>query len=163
MSIANITNFETATKEHKEISYTTIDTKIDEFKDEASRSINNKFYPMSSNSSPFSYNQPSTDINKWLLRKSPNFHSHASKFTKDISPMALEGDTLLKIQKWWDAICSVFFRSLSTNKIWPPYKKLKAKNYDITKFFLPQDTHSKYVTEIYNFEALSRSLRVNIF
>ena len=44
----------------------------------------------------------------------------------------------------------------------PPYKKLKAENYDITKFLFPPDTHSKYVTSKANFEAFSRSLRVQL-
>ena len=50
----------------------------------------------------------------------------------------------------------------TTNKSWPPYKKLKAENCDITKFILPPDTSLKYVTAKENFEAFSRALRVNI-
>ena len=46
--------------------------------------------------SPSSYKQPSADITKWPLPKPPDFHSHASKFTKYISSMTLEGDTLLQ-------------------------------------------------------------------
>ena len=34
---------------------------------------------------------------------------------------------------------------MSTNKSWPPYKKLKTENYYITKFLLSPDTHSKYI------------------
>ena len=47
---------------------------------------------------------------------------------------------------------------MSKNKSWSPYKKPKAENYDITKFLLPPDTHSKYITEKYDFEAFSRAL-----
>ena len=53
--------------------------------------------------------------------------------------MTLEGDTLLQLQKWWDTISSAFWQSLSTNKSWPSYKKLKAEHYNITKF-LPHQT-----------------------
>ena len=90
-------------KENEEILNTKIDTNIDEFKAEASISINKTFYPLNSNKYPSSYNQPSADINKLPLLKSPNFHSHASQFTKNRSPMTLEGDTLLQLQKWWCA------------------------------------------------------------
>ena len=58
--------------------------------------------------------------------------------------MTLEGNTLLQIQKGWGSY--TFFQSLPKNNSWAPYKKLKADNYDITKFLLPPDTHSKYVT-----------------
>ena len=51
---------------------------------------------------------------------------------------------------------------MSTEKSWTPYKKLKAENYDITKFLLPPDTHSKYVTSKENVEAFSRALRVQL-
>ena len=51
---------------------------------------------------------------------------------------------------------------MSTNKSWTPYKKLKANNYDITKFLLPPHTHSKYVIIEENFEAFSRALRVQL-
>ena len=76
--------------------------------------------------------------------------------------MNLECDNLLQLQKWWHAIFSAFCQSMPTNKIWTPYKKLKAENFNITYFLLPQDTHSKYVTTKENFEAFSRALRVHI-
>ena len=85
-----------------------IDTKIDELKAEASSSINKKFYPMNSKKHPSSFNQPSYDTNKWLLLKSSYYHSYALQFTKRISPITLEGDTLLQLQKWWDDIQSAF-------------------------------------------------------
>ena len=78
MSIATITKFETAMKEHEDIINTNIDTRIDEFKYEASSSINKTLYPLNSNNYTSSYNQPSADINKWLLLKSLDFYSHAS-------------------------------------------------------------------------------------
>ena len=77
--------------------------------------------------------------------------------------MTLEGDTLLQLQKWWDAICYALYQSLSSNKIFTPHKKFNAENYDITKFFLPPYTHSKYITAKEKFEAFSRALRVHIF
>ena len=48
---------------------------------------------------------------------------------------------------------------MSTKKRWPPYKKSKSINYEITKFILPPDTHSKYTTAKEDFEAFSRALR----
>ena len=60
--------------------------------------------------------------------------------------MTLEGHNFLQLKKWWDAICYAFFQYLSTNNIWTPYKKLKAEKYNITKFLLQPDTHSKYFT-----------------
>ena len=76
--------------------------------------------------------------------------------------MTIEGDILLKIQKWWNGILSYLFQSLSTNRNWPPYKKLKSENYNISKFLLPPDTHYKYATAKENFEAFSKSLRVHL-
>ena len=137
--------------------------KIDELKSKLSSSFNKTVPPLSSNNSPYSYNQPSDDIIKWPLLKSPYFHSHASQFTKNLSFMNLEGDTLIQIQKLWDVICSSeFCQYLSTKKSWPPYKKLKAENYDITNFFLPPSTHSQYATAIDIFEEFSRAFRVHL-
>ena len=81
---------------------------IDEFKSKLSISINKTFSTLNPNNSPSYYNQPSDDIIKCPLLKSPDYHSHSSQFTKHLSSMTLEGDTLLQIQKWWDAICSAF-------------------------------------------------------
>ena len=78
MSFNNISKFETAMKEHEEILNTKIDTNIDDLKAEASSSINKILSPFNSNNYPHYYNQPSADINKLPLLKSPYFHSHAS-------------------------------------------------------------------------------------
>ena len=75
--------------------------------------------------------------------------------------IALEGNTLIQIQKCCDNILSAFFQSLPTNKIWSPYKKLKSEHPNISKFILPPDTYSKYSTAKENFEAFSRALIVN--
>ena len=133
-------------KEYEEIPNTKIDTHIDELKAESYISINSTFSTINSNNSPSYYNEASADINKWPLLKSTGFHSHDSEFTKYISPMTLEGDTLVQLQKWWDAISFDFCKYLSTNKICPTYKKIKPENDYITKFPLPLDTHYKYVT-----------------
>ena len=101
---------------------------------------------ISSKKSPSSYDKPSDYLIKWTLLKSPYFYSRALKFTKHVSSMTLEGDTLLQIQKLRDAIISYFFQSLSKNNIWPPYKKLKVKDHSISKFLLPPDTHYKNAT-----------------
>ena len=95
-------------KEHEDILNMNIDTNIDEPKAKASSSINKTFSPLNSKQYPSSYNQPSSDTNKWLLLKSSYYHSYASQFTKRISPITLEGDTLLQLQKWWDNIQSAF-------------------------------------------------------
>ena len=116
LSIAKINKFGTAMKEHEEILNTKIVKNIHYPKYEASRSINQIFSPPNSHNYCSSSNQPSADITKLPLLKSLGFHSHASHFTKHLSPMTLEGDTLLQLQKWWDTICSAFFLSLSTNK-----------------------------------------------
>ena len=46
---------------------------------------------------------------------------------------------------------------MTTTKSWLQHKKLKAENYDISKFILPPDTHSKYATEKEIFEAFLRA------
>ena len=46
-----------------------------------------------------SYEQPSDDFTKWTLLKSPYKYLHASQFTKHMSFINLEGDTLLQCQK----------------------------------------------------------------
>ena len=55
-----------------------------------------------------SYDQPSDDLIKWSLLKSPEKYSHASQFTKHIYCMTLEDDNILKIKKWLGVICSAF-------------------------------------------------------
>ena len=122
MIINNISKFDTAMKEDEEL----LKNKIDKFEAEASSSINKTVSALNSKNPPYYYNQSSDDIIKWPLLKSPDFHSHASQFTKHLSLMTLEGETLLQIQKWWDAIIFAFCQSLSTRKSWPPYKKLKS-------------------------------------
>ena len=105
-----------------------------------------KAYALNSNKYFSSHDQPSADPIKCKILKSPDFHSHASQFTKTFSFMTLEDDTLFQLQKWWDAIISVFCQSLSTKKSCPPYKRLKSEHQNISKFLLPQDTHYKYAT-----------------
>ena len=134
-------------KENDEILNTNIDTKIDKFKSEAPWSINKLLYPLNSNNYTPSYNQPSANIIKWLLLKSTDFRLHASQLTKHLSPMTLEGDTLLQLQKWWYTIRSALCKYLSTKNSCLTYKKIKPEQYDITKCLLPPDTHSKHVTE----------------
>ena len=72
MSITNISKFGTEMNENEEL----LKTNIDEFKAEASSSINKTVYPLNPKKSPSSYNQPSADIIKWTLLESPYFHSH---------------------------------------------------------------------------------------
>ena len=57
------------------------------------------------------------DITKWTLLKAPEKYSHPSQFTKYLSSINLQGDTLLQLKKWWDAIRSAFCQYLSTKKI----------------------------------------------
>ena len=77
-------------KEYEEILNTKIDKNIDDIKAEPYRSIIQTFYPLNPHNSHSSTNQPSADINKWPLLKSPDFHSHASHFTKNLLPMNLK-------------------------------------------------------------------------
>ena len=133
-------------KEHEEILNTKIYTKIDYLKAEASRSINQTLSPINSHNYHYSSNPPSSDITQWPLLKSLDFHSHASQFTKHLSPTTLKGNTLLQLQKIWDSIFSAFCQSPSTNKIWASYNKIKVEHYDITNFPIPLDNHYKYIT-----------------
>ena len=96
----------------------TTNTRIDELKSESVSSLGMKISTLNSNKPYSSYDQPSVDLIKWPLLKSLEKSSHASQFTKHISSMTLEGDTLLQIQKWWYAIPSSFCQYLSTNKRW---------------------------------------------
>ena len=111
---------------------------------------------------PSSYDQPSADLIKCPLLKSPDFHSHASQFTKHFSFMTLEGDTLLQIQKYWDSILYAFWKYLTANKSCPPYKSLLLEHNNISKFLFPPDTHPKFSTAKENYEALSRALIVHL-
>ena len=81
---------------------------------------------------------------KRLLLKSPGKYSHASQFTKQLSFMNLECNTLLQIQKWWDAIINAFCQTSPTNNSWPPFKSMRAGHHKISKFPLPPDTHPKF-------------------
>ena len=76
--------------------------------------------------------------------------------------MTLEGNTLLQIQKWWDAIIPAFCQYLSTKTILPPYKSIRAELHNIPKFLLPPDTHLNYATAKENCVSLSISLRVHL-
>ena len=76
--------------------------------------------------------------------------------------MTVEYDTLLQLQKWWYAIHSAFCKSLSTNKIYTKYQNQDTEHYTITKFILPPENKSKYITPKENYEAFSISLRVHL-
>ena len=93
--------------------------KMYEYKSETSSYIDMKLLTLNSNKYPSYYDQPSSNIIKLSLLKSPEKYSHASQFTKHLLFMILEGDTLPQIQKLWDAIISGFCQSLSINKSWP--------------------------------------------
>ena len=86
-------------KEREYILSTKNNTMIVNLKSEASSSINKTFSPLNSKNPLSYYNQPSDDIIKWPLPKSPYFNSHASQFTKHLPPMNLESDTLIQLQK----------------------------------------------------------------
>ena len=74
---------------------------------------------LSSDKPFYSYEQPSNDIVKCSLLKSPEKSSHASQFTKNLSSVTLKDNTIIHIQTWWDEILSDFCQYLSTNKICP--------------------------------------------
>ena len=126
-------------KEHEEILNTKFDKNIDDLKSVAYISINTTFFPPKSHNYHSSSHQPSDDITKWPLLKSPDFHSQASQFTKHLSQMTLEGYNLLHIQKWRGATRSDLFQYLSTNRIWPTYKNVVSEHFDINQFLLPPD------------------------
>ena len=89
------TKFEIVRTEHDEY----IKTKFDKYKSEISSSVDMKILTLSYKKYTSSYDQPSSDLIKFPLLNSPDFHPHASKFIKHISFMNLEGNTLFKIQK----------------------------------------------------------------
>ena len=76
--------------------------------------------------------------------------------------MTVNGNTLLQLQNGGMPLVLTSANIYYQKNSWPPYKKLKAKNYNITTFILPSDTHSKYVTSKENFEAFSRALRAHL-
>ena len=80
--------------------------RLDELKSETVSSLDMKLSYLTSNKP--SYDQPCDDIIKWTLLNSPENYSCPSQFTKHQSSMTLNGDTLLQIQKLWDAIVSDF-------------------------------------------------------
>ena len=66
----------------------TIEIRIDEIKYEPLKTINSldmKIPTITPNKTSSSYEQPSTDIIKWALLKSPEKSSYASQFTKHMS------------------------------------------------------------------------------
>ena len=125
--------------------------RINELKYETVSSIDMKIPDLSSNKPYSSYDQPSADIIKFPLLKAPEKYSHESKFTKHLSSMVLEGNTLLQIQKWWHAILYAFCQSSSTNKSCPEYKYIKAEHNNTSSFILPPDTHPKFSTAKENY------------
>ena len=92
-----------------------MNTKLDEFKTEIKtdntttfNSLNIKISALTSNKSSSSYDQHYNDIIPWSLLNSTEKYSNASKFTKHLSSMNLEVNTLIHIHKWWDAIIYAF-------------------------------------------------------
>ena len=73
--------------------------RLNDFRYEAVIFIDTKLSALSSNKPPSSYNQTPYDLIKWSLLNSPAKNPHASKFTKHISSMNLEGETLIQIKK----------------------------------------------------------------
>ena len=74
--------------------------KRDELKYETLISIDIKLLTLSSNKYPSYYDQHSADLIKWPILKSPDKYCHASQFTKHLSFITLEGDTLLQIKNY---------------------------------------------------------------
>ena len=126
------------------------------------KSFNMKISDLTSNKPSSSYEQHSSDIIKWPHFESHEKSSYASQFIKRLSSMTIEGDTFLQIQKWWDYICSAFWKYQSTNNICPEYKSLSNNDHQLPSFFLPPDTHYKFTTVKETYEVFSRELRVHL-
>ena len=93
----------------------TIEMKLDEIKYDNVKTINSldmKISYITSNNPCFSYEQPSAELTKFLLLKSPDKASDASQFTKHVPSPNFKGNTLLQLQKWWDENQSAFCQSL---------------------------------------------------
>ena len=90
-------------------------------------------------------------------------YSYASQFTKHMSSMNLEGDTIHQLQNKLKPICYAFCLSLSTNKSWTSYKYLTPKYYYIYSFVIPSDTQFKLSTSTGKYQELSISLWVHLF
>ena len=106
LNTANSNKIDTEIKENEEKLSTEFDKNIDDIKDATYRSTNNTLHHPNSHNSRYSSNQTSADITKCPLLKSPDFHSHASKFIKHLSHMTLDSNTIIQLQKRWDAIRS---------------------------------------------------------
>ena len=117
--------------------------KFDEYKAETYIVIYMKLLTLNSKTFTSYHGQNSVYLIKCPLLRSPDKYSHASQFARHLSFITLEGDTLLQIQKNWDAILSDFCQSLSTNNSFPPYKSLIAEHHNISKLLLPLYTHPK--------------------
>ena len=131
-----------------------MDMRLYEFKYETVISIDMKLSTLYSNKPSLSHDQTSDDIIKWPPPKSPEKYSRASQFTKHLSSMSLEGDTLLQIQKLWYDILSAFLQYLSTNKSCTAYKSLRVELHNIYSFLLLPDAHPKNFTEKENYESI---------
>ena len=90
---------------------------LDELKSETIFYLGMKLSALNSTKPSSSYDLPPSDIIKCPLLKSPEKYPHASQFTKHLSSINLEGDKLIHIKKWWDAIISDFCQYLSTKNI----------------------------------------------
>ena len=86
----------------KTIIEATMNAKLSEFKTD-NKTIFNSLYmnlsALNSDKPSYYYEQYSSDIFQCPPLKSPEKSSHASKFTKHLSSMAWEGDTLIQIEK----------------------------------------------------------------
>ena len=76
--------------------------------------------------------------------------------------MTLKGDTLLHDQKRWDAILSEFWKSLSTNNIWPGLKSLTVDHNEVPSFIIPLENHPKLSKGKEKYEASLKAPRVHI-
>ena len=113
---------------------------------------------LTSNKPCYSYNKLSSDLIQSPLLKSPEKYSHASQYTKHLSSINLEGDTLIQIQKWWDSILSSFCQSLSTNNSVRSYEYITEDHHELSYFIIPPDTHTKFAKVKEKYEAFSISL-----
>ena len=95
MSINRKIKFDTSRKENEEV----LKNNFDKFKAKESSSINMKAPDLNSYKYPYSYDQPSADLIKFPLLKSPDFQYRASQLTEHLSFMTVEGNSLLQIQK----------------------------------------------------------------
>ena len=84
--------------------------------------------------------------------------NHWSKYNDNLKNIKLEGDSLIELQKFWNALDTAFTSTLNTNKGLGDYDKLQS-TFSAWEVLVPSMEHTQRNQAIYTYENFTRALR----